>query len=372
MLDGIELVGVTLRATGRQAEPGRARGGDAIHAGEEAELQRIDAALFVQHGVAMKARGDELILGGLRQQIARELFNGEFIEGQVGVQGTDDPVAIRPDGSVAILLVAVAVGVAREVEPLARPAFTVMGRGEELVHELFVGVGARILHEGVGLFRRGRKTDQIKIQPAAKREPVRFVGGKQFFLLHPLQHKGVDGVARREVGCGHAGWRDQTRWRESPVRFVFRTGGDPAFQDVLLLRQQRMLHLGGRHLLVLVTGKNACDDRALLRLARHDARVARLAARERRLTQIETQSGLARAFVGSVAFEAIRRQHRTHVAQEVRRIRRASRTGHDSGQPGTQKNPHGYFEIHDYLTPSGVSVFDAHGKGLFARRPVDA
>ena len=52
-----------------------------------------------------------------------------------------------------VLLVAVRVGVAREVEPRPRPALAVVRRGEQAVDELLVGVRARVGQERVDLRR---------------------------------------------------------------------------------------------------------------------------------------------------------------------------------------------------------------------------
>jgi len=57
--DGVELVRVALGAAGREAEPRRARGGDPVHHRVEAELQWVNAALFVEHRVAVEAGGDD-------------------------------------------------------------------------------------------------------------------------------------------------------------------------------------------------------------------------------------------------------------------------------------------------------------------------
>jgi hypothetical protein len=82
---------------------------------------------------------------------------GEFIAGEhlldhavVGFvlgEAVDGPIAPAPDvaGAVADLAgfaVAVPVGVAPDVEPVAAPAFGVLGAFKELVDDEFVGVGA--------------------------------------------------------------------------------------------------------------------------------------------------------------------------------------------------------------------------------------
>ena len=133
MRDRIVFVRVALRAAEREAEPRRARRRHAVGHGVEAKLQRVNSAFFVQHRVAVKAGRHLLLARRPRQQVARDLLDGELIKRHVRVQRIDHPVAPRPDAALAVLFVAVRVCVTREVEPPARPALAVLRRGEQLV-----------------------------------------------------------------------------------------------------------------------------------------------------------------------------------------------------------------------------------------------
>ena len=67
------------------------------------------------------------IAARLRQQVAGDVFDHELVEGQVGVEGADDVVAVAPGvGDVEVELVAVRLGVADQVEPVAAPALAVV------------------------------------------------------------------------------------------------------------------------------------------------------------------------------------------------------------------------------------------------------
>ncbi len=123
--DGVVFVGVALGAAGGEAKPGGAGGGDAVGHGVVAEFEGVDAAFFVEHGVAVEAGGDELVGGGVVKHVSGELLDGELVEGLVGVEGADDVVAVGPDGAVAVFFVAIGVSVAGEVEPAAGPSFAV-------------------------------------------------------------------------------------------------------------------------------------------------------------------------------------------------------------------------------------------------------
>ena len=125
MSDGVVLVGVTLSATGGQAHPDRAGGGDPVDRGVETEFQGIDSAFFVELGVSVKPSGGFLILRSVGQHVPGQLLDGELVVGHIVIESPDHPVAVGPDVAGTIFLVAIAVGVAGEVEPLASPLFPV-------------------------------------------------------------------------------------------------------------------------------------------------------------------------------------------------------------------------------------------------------
>ena len=113
----IKLMCMTLSATQRKPQPCGRRRIYPIHNRMKTKLQRINAAFFIDHGIAMKTSGDPLRARGVRQHVAGELFNGELIKWQVAVNRLDHPITPRPDGARAILFVAVGVCVAREIQP---------------------------------------------------------------------------------------------------------------------------------------------------------------------------------------------------------------------------------------------------------------
>ena len=92
------------------------------------------------------------------------------VVGLVAVEGADDVVAIAPGvGAVRVVLEAVGVGVADDVEPVAAPALAVVRRGEQAVDEFLVGVGRLVGEEGVDLFGRRRQAGQIERDAADER-----------------------------------------------------------------------------------------------------------------------------------------------------------------------------------------------------------
>jgi hypothetical protein len=79
-----------------------------------------------------------LVLQDVRRSapIGGELFADEAIVGHVAIEGTDDIVAVAPGmGPDGIVLETVAFREASEIQPVAAPAFAVVGRVEELSNQ---------------------------------------------------------------------------------------------------------------------------------------------------------------------------------------------------------------------------------------------
>src|SRR5690606_7644435 len=79
------------------------------------EFLVVGTSFIVGHAVAVERGGDQLGFGGLRQQVSGQLGNGKLIEGHVGVESVDYPVAVFPDIPVKIFLIPLGVGVASKV-----------------------------------------------------------------------------------------------------------------------------------------------------------------------------------------------------------------------------------------------------------------
>jgi len=192
--DGIEFVSVALAAADGQAQPRGAGGGDAVDDGVVTEFEGIDAAFFVEHGVAVKAGGDEVVWRGVRKKVAGDLFDRELIEGHIGVEGFDDPVPVGPDNAAAVFFVAVGVGVTREVEPAARPAFTVLRRGEQCIDETLVAVGSGVFNEGIGFRERGGHAGEIEMKAPRERVAIGFRGLCEAVFFELSENVGIDGI----------------------------------------------------------------------------------------------------------------------------------------------------------------------------------
>ena len=122
---GIVFVVVALRAFHGQAEEGSTVGVDAVRDIFHAEFFRDRAALLRLAVESIEQRRELLFLRGVGQQIAGNLPCGELIEGQVFVKGIDHPVAIGPDKTIVVRLVAVGISKACDIEPILSESFTI-------------------------------------------------------------------------------------------------------------------------------------------------------------------------------------------------------------------------------------------------------
>jgi hypothetical protein len=187
-------------------------GVDAVDQRVEAELERVDAAFLVDHGVAVEAGGDAGRVAGAGEHVPGELLEGEAVEGQVVVVGADHPVAVRPHRARTVLLVPVRVGVAGEVEPATGPALPVVGRGEQPVDVLLIGVRRGVAQEGVGLLGRRRQAGEIERDAAGEDGAVGFGAAER--VRRPRASRG--GRRRRECGSRRGSSREAAPRRAAP------------------------------------------------------------------------------------------------------------------------------------------------------------
>ena len=169
----VVLVFVTAAAAERRAHPHLHRRVDPVHHGLDPELLVVGSALRVGHGVAMKARGDALGERRILQQIAGQLLDREPVKRQVTIERFDHPVAIPPDRAAGILLVAVRVGVPRQIQPQSGPSLAVVRAVEQPIHDPFVGMRVVIGQVRVHLFNRRRQTRQVQARAPNQRGSLR-------------------------------------------------------------------------------------------------------------------------------------------------------------------------------------------------------
>ncbi len=128
LADGIVGMVVTLRAADGEAQAHRADGGG--------DVIEQDVAAFVLIVEVRHVRAGEQEAGGgfIPHQISRDLMLHEGIERHVAIERVDDPVAVLPRVfAFGVVLKAVGVCVAREIQPPLCPVLAVARRGEEAV-----------------------------------------------------------------------------------------------------------------------------------------------------------------------------------------------------------------------------------------------
>ena len=85
------------------------------------EASRRHATHIVRH----------VFIGRSFDQVARDLVRDKLIEGHVLVDRVDDPIAISIDELEGpVFIQPIAIGVARDVQPMPTPAFPVLWRGK--------------------------------------------------------------------------------------------------------------------------------------------------------------------------------------------------------------------------------------------------
>ena len=95
--------------------------------------------------VAVQARRHALVECCLGQHVPGDLLDREMIVGHIGVQRGDDPVAIaKRERPRTIFLIAVAIGIASQVEPMSAPALTKMRRSKQAVDHSLNGIGSLV------------------------------------------------------------------------------------------------------------------------------------------------------------------------------------------------------------------------------------
>ena len=129
------------------------------------------------------------------QLVAGDLLLHEAVVGLVLVEATrsrNRDSARRWGGLVRFE--AVALGVARQVQPVPRPALAVVRRGEQPVDDLLEGVRGLVGEERLDLFRRGRQAGQVERGAADQRDLVSRGSGLDILFFKLLKDKCVDWI----------------------------------------------------------------------------------------------------------------------------------------------------------------------------------
>ena len=274
----------------------------------------------------------------MREFIAGELFGDKSVKWLVGVEGTDDVVTILVSVAPRRVGVAVAVrvGVTRDVQPVAAPAFAVMRGVEQPVDELFVGIGRRVREECRNLGGRRRQAREIEAGAAQQRDLFSVRRETEFLLHERADQERIDGRADAVFGFGP--WDGGLVNRlERPEGALFlgdgaalsqlgrlgavgrRAGGDPLFDQRHLFAGELLVAL--RHFAAM----NQLEEQTLAGLAGDDHRAV-VASLKHQTPQAQVEAAL-QLLAFTVTFEAMRLEDRAYVFLERRRSSAANRKG---------------------------------------------
>ena len=324
LAERIELVVVAARAPHRQPEPYGPRRRDAIDDGFHEVFVLGRTTLRRHAGIAVEAAGDLLLQRRVRQHVARELLDREPIEGQVPIEGVDDPVAPGPHLLPLIEVQPVRVREARRRQPMHGHPLAVAGRRQQPVDHLLVRPRGLVGEECVDLGRGWRQARQIERHPADQRGAVGLRRGPQPFTLQSIQDERVD----RIPGPGSISCCRQVRpdgSNERPQRFILRALLDPPLDQCHFAIAERLL--ARRHPLLGVRRRDAAQHGAAVRgtgrddlqraVRRHGSgRILR-----RRFVPVQAQVRLSRARIRTMTPIALLEEDRSDVTIEPDRLR---------------------------------------------------
>ena len=160
-----------------------------------------------------------------RNLVTGELPAHEGVEREIVVQCADDEVAetvsVRP---VVVAFHAIAIGVARDVEPVPRPAFAVLRACQQLVDQGRRSSAGRFLDgqtPALHLFRRRRQSDEVEVEPSHQRARICLRRRRERFGLLRVADERIHRRAHPRSGIGfRLGRRDSCQRQEGPMLAV--------------------------------------------------------------------------------------------------------------------------------------------------------
>ena len=306
----IELVGVALGTLGGDPQHCLAEAVDPIKHLDHPELLRNDRPFLVEHAVAKESGGHDLILRGIREQVAGHLLDHEAVVRKIAIDRPDHPVAPGPLLPRRILLVAVGVGIARQIEPVTGPLLAVAVAGEEFFHRGVVAV-PEISGHVVG---RGRQPHEVEPQPPAEERCIGLGRRLEADRRELGADEGIDRVGgrRRHLRDGRL-----LRAHKRPVGGVRGAGIDPPLQQRLVGIGEWLLGLRRRHDAGGIGRADPVDDEALGPFSGQNRSRPGIAPGEGPIAGVEAETGLPRRAVSAVAGRTMLGEDRLDLPLEV-------------------------------------------------------
>ena len=97
-----------------------------------------------------------MIKSPVRQEVARQLPTGKFIEREILIKGFDHPVPIQPHTSFVVQMKTVRVGITGEVQPKAGHMLPISSPVHQVINDFLPGIGGLVANKGIQFFQRWR------------------------------------------------------------------------------------------------------------------------------------------------------------------------------------------------------------------------
>ena len=118
------------------------------------------------------------------------------------------------------------IGITGQIEPHGRPPLAISRPGQQVVYQLLIGVGTRVVRKGLNFLRRRRQPQQIERNAANQRRPLGRLRRKQTVALEPRKYEMIDRVAR-PYRVAHCRQRLRHRFHVSPMPCIGGARRDP-------------------------------------------------------------------------------------------------------------------------------------------------
>ncbi len=183
--------------------------------------------LIVPGSQPQKCGGDLGGSVGALDLIARQLLDQKPVVRLVLVEGVDHVVAVSPGVRlVAVALVAVGFGVTDDIQPMPRPALSILRAGQQVINHLGDRIGRLVIEERPDFVRGRRQADQVEIKPADQGPSIGRSDRLDPLRLHLGQDEAIDGIAR-PGRVGHSRYIGPPDRLEGPMLFLFVSLGRP-------------------------------------------------------------------------------------------------------------------------------------------------
>ena len=267
--NGVVFVSVALGAIQGQPQPDAAHGDGAVGSVGNEKFRGVRAALLIEAGVAVEARGDLLLDTGVRQQVSGQLPFRELVERHVAVISIHHPVAPKPGGPVGVIVIAVGIAVARQIKPCHGHAFAEARTLQHAVHHAAERAFRGIVSECIDLRQRRRHAAHIQRHAADQSQPVRLRRWRHVASFQRPEYETVDRLLVPSRIADRGRWR-MLRMQKRPMLLVNGTLRDPLLQQGLFLRVEGFMGFRRRHLGIQSWIVDTLHQFAFLGLSRND------------------------------------------------------------------------------------------------------